>query len=101
LHSDSDCLPFDRGVVNTFKRGIQACFAKAVALGLDIAITPHVNDGGPKATWRNALKLNPLQQHEGWSYTGMLIRPMVEALAAVAKPGMKIWFCMQVRACTQ
>jgi hypothetical protein len=37
--------------VETFKRGMQACFAEVAKHNMDIFITPHVNDGGPAATW--------------------------------------------------
>lgn len=100
LNFESDCLPFGKGIIDTLSRGMKDCFQLAADLNLDIAITPHVDDGGKDALWRNALKLNPLDYHGQWSYTSMLLRPMAEALAAVAKPGMRIWFCLQVRACT-
>jgi hypothetical protein len=101
LNHESDCLPFGKGIIDTLSRGLKDCFQLAADLNLDIAITPHVDDGGKDALWRNALKLNPLEYHGQWSYTSMLLRPMAEALAAVAKPGMRIWFCLQVRASAQ
>lgn len=89
-------MPFGQGVLAAYQAGLTACFAKAVELGLDIFITPHVDDGGTASIWRNALKLNPIATYGTWTYLSMLIRPMVEALSQVATKGMKVWFCMQV-----
>jgi hypothetical protein len=83
-------------VLAAYQAGLTACFAQAVQLGLDIFITPHVDDGGPATIWRNALKLDPIAPYGPWSYLSVLIRPMAEALNQVARKGMKVWFCMQV-----
>jgi hypothetical protein len=69
--------------MDTWKKGLTSCFALAVELGLDIFITPHVNDGGPAGLWRNAVRLNPIAQHGAWSYLGMHVRPIAEALNKV------------------
>jgi hypothetical protein len=36
--------------------------------GLDIAITPHLDDGLEYGGWRNALWFDPLQKYGGFSY---------------------------------
>ena len=45
------------------------CIMHRVLLqGLDIAITPHLDDGLEYGGWRNALWFDPLQKYAGLSY---------------------------------
>jgi hypothetical protein len=39
-----------------------------VLQGLDIAITPHLDDGLEYGGWRNALVFDPLAKYGGFSY---------------------------------
>jgi hypothetical protein len=39
------CPKINRLAIDRFRFGLQWCLAKAVDLGLDIAITPHLDDG--------------------------------------------------------
>lgn len=38
------------------------CFKRAVELGMDISIVPHLDDGGKSAAWRNGLVFSPIQK---------------------------------------
>jgi hypothetical protein len=39
------CPKINKLAIDRFRFGLQWCLAKAVELGLDIAITPHLDDG--------------------------------------------------------
>jgi hypothetical protein len=62
------CPRINKLAIDRFRFGLQWCLAKAVEMGLDIAITPHLDDGLEYGGWRNALWFNPLQQYGGFSY---------------------------------
>jgi hypothetical protein len=44
-HIPSGCPKINKLAIDRFRFGLQWCMAKAVELGLDIAITPHLDDG--------------------------------------------------------
>lgn len=46
----------NRLAIDRFRFGLQWCLAKAVDMGMDIAITPHLDDGLERG---NLLKLYP------------------------------------------
>jgi hypothetical protein len=48
--------------------------------GLDIAITPHLDDGLEYGGWRNALWFDPLQKYGGFSYYEVSVPCMGSAL---------------------
>lgn len=62
------CPKINRLAIDRFRFGLQWCLAKAIDLGLDIAITPHLDDGLEYGGWRNALWFDPLQKYGGFSY---------------------------------
>ncbi len=62
------CPWINKLAIDRFRFGLQWCLAKAVEMGLDIAITPHLDDGLEYGGWRNALWFNPLQKYGGFSY---------------------------------
>jgi hypothetical protein len=53
--------------------------------GLDIAITPHLDDGLEYGGWRNALWFDPLQKYGGFSYYE--VSPAVLQAQHGRKPG--------------
>jgi hypothetical protein len=63
--------------------------------GLDIAVTPHLDDGLEYGGWRNALNFDPLVKHAGFSYYDVMLRPIAAALNAVISPDTQVWFALQ------
>lgn len=45
------CPPINKLAIDRFRFGLQWCLAKAVEMGLDIAITPHLDDGLEMGEW--------------------------------------------------
>jgi len=62
------CPQINRLAIDRFRFGLQWCFAKAVEMGLDSAITPHLDDGLENGGWRNALVFDPLVKYEKFRY---------------------------------
>lgn len=62
------CPKMNRLAIDRFRFGLQWCLAKAVEMDLDIAITPHLDDGLEYGGWRNALVFDPLAKYGGYSY---------------------------------
>lgn len=89
------CLTFTQEAVDSFRIGMELCFRRAVELGMDIALVPHLDDGGKSAAWRNGLVFSPTEKKNGFSYMDVMINPMADALAATIKPTTKIWLAMQ------
>ncbi|KAF8073017.1 rpsQ [Scenedesmus sp. PABB004] len=80
------CPRFNKLAIDRFRFGLQWCLAKAVDLGLDIAITPHLDDGLEQGGWRNALNFDPLASYAGFTYYDIMLRPIAQALNAVITP---------------
>ncbi len=91
----SECLHFTEHTVHTYFAGIKSCLTKAVELGLDILITPMMEDGTAHNKWRNTIALDPLKEYGEWSFASALVNPLAATLNAVIKPGIKLWFCME------
>lgn len=70
-------------------------FLHAHLQGLDIAITPHLDDGLEYGGWRNALVFDPLAKYSGFSYYEVMLKPIAQALNAVIDPTTQVWFAMQ------
>jgi hypothetical protein len=97
------CIEFDAAAVGRFKRGMQNCFRKAVEMGMDISLTPHLDDAFGLGAWRNALIMDPTAKHAGnnteqggFSYYDIMLRPLAQALNAVISNSTKVFFAMQV-----
>lgn len=82
-----------------FQSAMQKCFKRAVDLGFNIAITPHLDDARQGGLWRNSLVFSPEQpmKNNQTNYYDGVLKPLINALNAVRKPDTKIWFGMQVR----
>jgi hypothetical protein len=63
-------------------------------MGLDVAITPRLDDGLERGGWRNALVFDPLARYGGYSYYDIMLKPIASALSAVMAPDTQVWFAM-------
>uniref|UniRef100_A0A383W7Z6 Glycoside hydrolase family 5 domain-containing protein n=1 Tax=Tetradesmus obliquus TaxID=3088 RepID=A0A383W7Z6_TETOB len=89
------CPKVNKLAIDRFRFGLQWCLAKAVELGLDIAITPHLDDGLEMGGWRNALVFDPLVKYGNFSYYDVMLRPIAQALNAVITPDTQVLLAMQ------
>ncbi|WIA29300.1 hypothetical protein OEZ86_011805 [Tetradesmus obliquus] len=89
------CPKVNKLAIDRFRFGLQWCLAKAVELGLDIAITPHLDDGLEMGGWRNALVFDPLVKYGNFSYYDVMLRPIAQALNAVITPDTQVMLAMQ------
>lgn len=103
-HYERDtCIEFDAAAIVRFKRGMRNCFRKAVEMGMDISLTPHLDDAFGLGAWRNALIMDPTAKHAGnnteqggFSYYDIMLKPLAQALNAVISNSTKVYFAMQV-----
>ena len=65
--NETPCVDFTSGAVSRFRAGMESCFRKAVEMGLDISVTPHLDDGLMAGAWRNSLVMDPLAKHQNAS----------------------------------
>ncbi|HEX8200275.1 MAG TPA: hypothetical protein VF590_07295, partial [Isosphaeraceae bacterium] len=82
--------PFDEPLLAQFRRQLGATFARAVELGLDVAVLPHVDAAGPEFGWRNRFDLDPRKPCGGYSYRQAMIDPIVDALGAAIGPTTRV-----------
>lgn len=48
--------------VHACRDGMELCFQRAIDLGMDISLVPHLDDGGKSSAWRNGLVFSPTQK---------------------------------------
>jgi hypothetical protein len=72
--------PFDEPLRRQFRESLRAAFARAVALGLDVAVLPHLDAAGPQFGWRNRFDMDPSAVCGGYSYQQIMIDTIVDAL---------------------
>eukprot|EP01025_Chloroclados_australasicus_P046899 TRINITY_DN5193_c0_g1_i10.p1 TRINITY_DN5193_c0_g1~~TRINITY_DN5193_c0_g1_i10.p1 ORF type:complete len:291 (-),score=43.53 TRINITY_DN5193_c0_g1_i10:66-938(-) len=90
-----NCVAFEQQAIDEFREDMKMCFQYAIDRGLDISLSPHLDDGLELGGWRNTLRFDPLVPYGGFSYADIMLYPLADALAATAKPDTKIWFGMQ------
>eukprot|EP01025_Chloroclados_australasicus_P063457 TRINITY_DN839_c0_g1_i1.p1 TRINITY_DN839_c0_g1~~TRINITY_DN839_c0_g1_i1.p1 ORF type:complete len:461 (+),score=39.69 TRINITY_DN839_c0_g1_i1:187-1569(+) len=93
--SVGNCIAFDQQAIDEFREDMRLCFQYAINKGLDIALSPHLDDGLELGGWRNTIRFDPLTQYGGFSYADIMLYPLADALAATATSNTKIWFGMQ------
>lgn len=82
-----ECTPATPELIARWLSLFRPCLQYAVDLGFDIAFTPHLDDGANSGQWRNAMRINPLERHEGVSYYDLVLRPLAEAMRDALRPG--------------
>ncbi|KAI8467535.1 MAG: hypothetical protein J3K34DRAFT_34565 [Monoraphidium minutum] len=98
-------VPATADALARWRRGLQGCFAFAVAQGFRVLhVLGHVDPVHPvllrPATWRNLLLFAPREKAGGGggggggglSYEDVMLKPVLAALGAAAKPSTAVWF---------
>ena len=91
MKGDSDCRPFAKsasapwGEQWRIKDDWKGCVKKALYLGMNIAVVPHLDDGARAGAWRNNTILDPVPElsdphFAGASFKSVLLDPMTEAI---------------------
>eukprot|EP01025_Chloroclados_australasicus_P021362 TRINITY_DN2248_c0_g1_i2.p1 TRINITY_DN2248_c0_g1~~TRINITY_DN2248_c0_g1_i2.p1 ORF type:complete len:458 (+),score=41.31 TRINITY_DN2248_c0_g1_i2:706-2079(+) len=93
--SGGNCVAFDQQAINNFRENMKLCFQYAINKGLDITLSPHLDDGLELGGWRNTIRFDPMTKYGGFSYADIMIYPLADALAATANANTKVWFGMQ------
>ena len=80
-------IPIDESNKKTIINGMTKCFEMAINSGFNtIEITPHLDDGMGRNTWRNTLDMNPLKKYDGkYSYYDIMVQPIAIALNTAVK----------------
>ncbi|KAI3632670.1 hypothetical protein MIR68_009312 [Amoeboaphelidium protococcarum] len=91
------CPEISKEQVQQLEDNLTKCFSRAVEKGFNLALTPHLDDGGQKSLWRNGLVFSPEEKHGGLSYYDAYLQPLANAVkrAISSKPDTKVWFGMQ------
>lgn len=73
----TNCPEASQAQISTLTSSMAACFKTAVDAGLDIAISPHLDDGLGLGGWRNGLVFDPLEKYgaQGLSYALLPVPP--------------------------
>ena len=92
-------VPANKDTIKRWQDGLQQCFKYAIDRGIkDIHVLGHFDPLHPvllrPTTWRNLMNIGPNEKAtaDGLSYADVMIKPVTSALAAVAAPGVSLWF---------
>eukprot|EP00775_Hariotina_reticulata_P013864 gene13864-13986_t len=78
--SGNICSPWTAAMIAQYRSAMTLCFAEALRQGLTLYIRPHLDDGTANGAWRNGLLLQPEQDYGGFSYYGIMLAPIADAL---------------------
>jgi hypothetical protein len=65
-----------------FRHALRRVFSRIAERGMDIFILPHLDSGGRIQTWRNWFEFDPLDDISGYSYEGLVLNSIADALTA-------------------
>ncbi len=89
------CDPLTDELLERMKGHWANCLHAATERNLDISVYVQIDDAGKSNLWRNNLKFDPLEKHNGYSYDDILIKPLAELAAKIVKPTNSIEFSLQ------
>lgn len=86
----SDYKPCDDAMRGELKEKLRRIFAQMVEHNMDIAILPHIDAGGKVQQWRNWVVFDPTETYSGYSYDGLMLGTIVDALAETVTPETRV-----------
>jgi hypothetical protein len=72
--------PYNDSMHEELSAGLRRVFARMAEHGMEIFILPHIDAGGRVRQWRNWVDFDPLEPYGGYTYDGLMIGTIVEAL---------------------
>ena len=96
--SPTCCSPATAEETQTFQSSMAQCIGAAVSAGLNVAFSPHLDDGLGYGGWRNGLLMDPTENYGGMSYLDFMLNPLADAVNSVMTENTQVDFAMQVRA---
>ena len=94
--SPSCCSPATTEEMQNFQSSMAQCIGAAVSAGLNVAVSPHLDDGLGYGGWRNGLLLNPVENYGGMTYQDFMLNPLADAINSVITDNTQVDFAMQV-----
>ncbi|MFO0788165.1 MAG: cellulase family glycosylhydrolase [Pirellulales bacterium] len=77
---------YDESQRESLRDSLQRVFARMVEHDMAIYVLPHIDAGGKVYEWRNWVDFDPLAEHEGYSYSSLVLNTIAEALAKTVQP---------------
>ncbi|KAI3426387.1 hypothetical protein D9Q98_008758 [Chlorella vulgaris] len=88
-------IPVTQDQVDEFSGLLGRCLERAVALGLDVAVNVHADDGRQLNGWRNTLDFDPLEPYGNFSFYDAMLAPIADALSRVLPDNSTAWMSLQ------
>ena len=92
--ASSNFSKLDDELLGFYRQQLTSAFRKAVELGMDIAVLPHLDPAGDVLAWRNHFEFNPSKLVKGYSYETAVIDSCLVALNASSTKQTRIEFSL-------